>query len=244
MGFRMGKKIKESSTTAGGVAPVAQSMHTDKRSVVGQGIYGKTKGGNLLTGKKSSKKFVNSIAEAQAAQEGILDIFKGSDNKKPKRVAVSTDDEEGKISFSDLGKNAMFDPNDKRITDDQRMFYEFMLSQKNKADLTDFINAIQHYVRKYKEAARKEGGSNVYNSGRLKVLNYLERQLPIQESELSEELLTKWAKFKDFKKPLDKEISKRSKDQDILPKDEVKVKENKPLQKEANGYETLREILG
>jgi hypothetical protein len=52
MGFRMGKKIKESSTTAGVIAPVAQSMHTDKRSVVGQGIYGKTKGGNLLTGKK------------------------------------------------------------------------------------------------------------------------------------------------------------------------------------------------
>ena len=225
MGFRMGKKIKESSTTAGGVAPVAQSMHTDKRSVVGQGIYGKTKGGNLFTGKKSSKKFVNSIAEAQAAQEGLLDIFKGSDNKKPKRVAVSTDDEEGKISFSDLGKNAMFDPNDKRITDDQRMFYEFMLSQKNKADLTDFLNVIQHYVRKYKEATRKEGGSNPLNSGRLKVLNYFERQLekmPIKESDISEELLAKKLAqdFKSFKHPKDKGISKRSRDRDILPKQE------------------------
>ena len=226
MGFRMGKKIKESSTVAGSVAPVAQSMHTDKRSVVGQGIYGKTKGGNLLTGKKSSKKFVNSIAEAQATQEGLLDIFKGSDNKKPKRVAVSTDDEEGKISFSDLGKNAMFDPNDKRITDDQRIFYEFMLSQKNKADLTDFINLIQHYVRKYKEATRKEGGSNPLNSGRLKVLNYFERQLekmPIKESDISEEILAKRLAqdFKSFKRPKDREISQRSKDRDILPRQEL-----------------------
>ena len=169
MGFRMGKKIKESSTTAGGVAPVAQSMHTDRRSVVGQGIYGKTKGGSMFTGKKTSKKFANSIAEAQKVEEGIFDIFTNKDTKKSKKVAVSTDDEEGKISFSDLGKNAMFDPNDKRITDDQRIFYEFILSQKNKADLTDFINVINHYIRKYKEALRKEGGSNPLNSGRLKV---------------------------------------------------------------------------
>ena len=225
MGFRMGKKIKESSTTAGGVAPVAQSMHTDRRSVVGQGIYGKTKGGSMFTGKKTSKKFANSIAEAQKVEEGIFDIFTNKDTKKSKKVAVSTDDEEGKISFSDLGKNAMFDPNDKRITDDQRIFYEFILSQKNKADLTDFINVINHYIRKYKEALRKEGGSNPLNSGRLKVLNYFERQLekmPIKESDISEELLAKRLAqdFKSFKRPKDREISKRSRDRDILPKQE------------------------
>jgi GNAT superfamily N-acetyltransferase len=201
-------------------------MHTDKRSVVGQGIYGKTKGGNLLTGKKSNKKFVNSIAEAQEVEEGIFDIFTNKDTKKSKKVAVSTDDEEGKISFSDLGKNAMFDPNDKRVTDDQRIFYEFILSQKNKADLTDFINVINHYIKKYKEALRKEGGSNPLNSGRLKVLTYFERQLekmPIKESDISEEMLAKRLAqdFKSFKHPKDRGISQRAKDRDILPRQEL-----------------------
>lgn len=228
MGFRMGKKIKESSTTAGSVAPVAQSMHTDKRSVVGQGIYGNKKGGSMFTGKKTNKKFANSapVLESEDLEEGIFDIFTNKDNKKSKKVAVSTDDEAGKISFSDLGKNAMFDPNDKRVTDDQRMFYEFILSQKNKADSTDFINAINHYIRKYKEAGRKEGGSNPHNSGRLKVLNYFERQLakpmPIKESDISEELIAKKLAqdFKSFKRPKDREISQRSRDREILPKTE------------------------
>ena len=105
--------------------------------------------------------------------EGLLDIFKDKEVKKPARVA----DEPGKVSFSDLGKNSIFDPNDKRNTDDQRVFYEFMLSQKNKSNPDDFINTLQHYIRKYKEAARKEGGNNPHNSGRLKVLSYLDSQM-------------------------------------------------------------------
>ena len=52
------------STTSGSVATVAQPMTGGALKRVGQGVYGKEKGGNLLTGKKTSKKYANSLAEA------------------------------------------------------------------------------------------------------------------------------------------------------------------------------------
>ena len=52
------------STTSGSVATVAQPMTGGALKRVGQGVYGKEKGGNLLTGKKTSKKYANSLSEA------------------------------------------------------------------------------------------------------------------------------------------------------------------------------------
>ena len=52
------------STTAGAIATVAAPMSTQKRSDVGKGVYGNEKPGNLLTGKKTSKKYANSISES------------------------------------------------------------------------------------------------------------------------------------------------------------------------------------
>ena len=51
------------STTSGSVATVAQPMTGGALSRVGQGVYGKQKGGNLLTGKKTKKPYANSISE-------------------------------------------------------------------------------------------------------------------------------------------------------------------------------------
>ena len=54
-------KIKDiyESTTAGSIATVAAPMSTQKRSDVGKGVYGNEKPGNLLTGKKTNKKYAN-----------------------------------------------------------------------------------------------------------------------------------------------------------------------------------------
>lgn len=63
-------KIKDiyESTTAGSIATVAAPMTTQKRSNVGKGVYGNEKAGNLLTGKKTNKKFANSISESKMKQ--------------------------------------------------------------------------------------------------------------------------------------------------------------------------------
>ncbi len=60
-------KIKDiyESTTAGSIATVAAPMSTQKRSNVGKGVYGNEKAGNLLTGKKTSKKYANSVNESK-----------------------------------------------------------------------------------------------------------------------------------------------------------------------------------
>lgn len=56
------------STTAGAVATVAAPMSTQKRPHIGKGVYGNEKPGNLLTGKKTSKKYANSISESKMKQ--------------------------------------------------------------------------------------------------------------------------------------------------------------------------------
>ena len=50
------------STTSGSVATVATPMTTQSRNA---SIYGGKKGGNLLTGKKTNKKYANSIHESE-----------------------------------------------------------------------------------------------------------------------------------------------------------------------------------
>lgn len=60
-------KIKDiyESTTAGSIATVAAPMTTQKRNGVGKGVYGNEKAGNLLTGKKTNKKYANSVNESK-----------------------------------------------------------------------------------------------------------------------------------------------------------------------------------
>jgi hypothetical protein len=53
------------STTAGSIATVAAPMSTQKRNSVGKGIYGNEKAGNLLTGKKTNKKYANSVNKSK-----------------------------------------------------------------------------------------------------------------------------------------------------------------------------------
>lgn len=53
------------STTSGSVATVAQPMTTQSRNA---SIYGSKKGGNLLTGKKTNKKYANSVHESKMKQ--------------------------------------------------------------------------------------------------------------------------------------------------------------------------------
>lgn len=60
--------IVNESTTSGSIATVATPMTTQKRSNVGKGVYGNEKAGSLLTGKKTNKKFANSISESKMKQ--------------------------------------------------------------------------------------------------------------------------------------------------------------------------------
>jgi hypothetical protein len=53
------------STTAGSIATVAAPMSTQKRNGVGKGVYGNEKAGSLLTGKKTNKKYANSVNESK-----------------------------------------------------------------------------------------------------------------------------------------------------------------------------------
>jgi hypothetical protein len=63
------------STTAGAIATVAAPMTTQSRNA---SIYGDKKGGNLLTGKKTNKKYANSVNESKM-KELAMDI-KNMDN--------------------------------------------------------------------------------------------------------------------------------------------------------------------
>ena len=77
------------STTAGAVATVAVPMTggVQKRSDVGKGVYGNEKPGNLLTGKKTSKKYANSISESKMKQlaQDIEYLDDGNFQKKYKK---------------------------------------------------------------------------------------------------------------------------------------------------------------
>jgi hypothetical protein len=75
------KRIKTSeSTTSGAVASVSLPLgKTIKRSSIGRGIYGNEKGGNLLTGKKTNKKFANSVKKE--LDEGFNDIVSSLMNR-------------------------------------------------------------------------------------------------------------------------------------------------------------------
>lgn len=56
------------STTAGSIATVAAPMTTQKRNNIGKGVYGNEKPGTLLTGKKTNKKYANSVNESKMKQ--------------------------------------------------------------------------------------------------------------------------------------------------------------------------------
>jgi hypothetical protein len=63
------------STTAGSIATVATPMSTQKRNDVGKGVYGNEKAGNLLTGKKTNKKYANSVNESFDTKQKVIDYF-------------------------------------------------------------------------------------------------------------------------------------------------------------------------
>ena len=63
------------STTAGSIATVAAPMSTQKRNGVGKGVYGNEKAGNLLTGKKTNKKYANSVNESFDTKQQVINHF-------------------------------------------------------------------------------------------------------------------------------------------------------------------------
>ncbi len=72
------------STTSGSIATVAAPMSTQKRNSVGKGVYGNEKAGNLLTGKKTNKKYANSVNESKMKELAmdIRDMDNGNFQKK------------------------------------------------------------------------------------------------------------------------------------------------------------------
>lgn len=75
------------STTAGSIATVAAPMSTQKRNGVGKGVYGNEKAGNLLTGKKTNKKYANSVNESKMKELAMdmRNMDNGNFQKKYKR---------------------------------------------------------------------------------------------------------------------------------------------------------------
>ncbi len=63
--------IVTESTTAGSIATVASPMTTQSRNA---SIYGGKQGGNLLTGKKTNKKYANSKVNESKMKELAMDI--------------------------------------------------------------------------------------------------------------------------------------------------------------------------
>lgn len=104
------------STTSGSVATVATPV--GKTQTRGKGIYPNEKGGNLLTGKKTNKKFANSksvkesqeqsVSEAKLDEEDII-IVPGQGNRhKPGFIPKAKDrtDHEVEMAKSDLFQSA------------------------------------------------------------------------------------------------------------------------------------------
>ena len=75
------------STTAGAIASVSAPMTTQKRSGVGKGVYGNEKAGTLLTGKKTNKKYANSVNESKMKELAmdLKDMDNGNFQKKYKK---------------------------------------------------------------------------------------------------------------------------------------------------------------
>jgi uncharacterized short protein YbdD (DUF466 family) len=82
------------STTSGSVATVAAPMNGGpmKRSAVGKGVYSGKKVGNLFTGKKTSKPFVNSLKESEEVH--VIYI-----NGKPATKSTTEKDAQEQISI-------------------------------------------------------------------------------------------------------------------------------------------------
>lgn len=76
--------IVTESTTAGSIATVASPMTTQSRNA---SIYGGKKVGNLLTGKKTNKKYANSVNESKMKQLAmdLKDMDNGNFQKKYKK---------------------------------------------------------------------------------------------------------------------------------------------------------------
>jgi len=97
-------KIKDiyESTTSGSIATVETAMTTQKRNNVGKGVYGNEKAGNLLTGKKTNKKYANSISESKMKQVAMdLDTmqdgnFKQKYGKTKQQIKMLLGDPESK----------------------------------------------------------------------------------------------------------------------------------------------------
>ena len=84
--------IVTESTTAGSIATVAAPMTTQKRNSVGKGIYGNEKAGNLLTGKKTNKKYANSVNES-SAEKFKVQIICDDGGKTSYTVSAETKEE-------------------------------------------------------------------------------------------------------------------------------------------------------
>jgi len=87
--------IVNESTTAGSIATVAAPMATQSRNA---SIYGGKKGGDLLTGKKTNKKYANSVNESKM-KELAMDI-RNMDNGNFKKK-YGKDKEHMKLALGD-----------------------------------------------------------------------------------------------------------------------------------------------
>ena len=84
------------STTSGSVATVAQPMTGGALKRVGQGVYGKQKGGNLLTGTKKKGPYANSLKESEFSGEHLYIVYI---NGKPATQTTSREEAKEQVAI-------------------------------------------------------------------------------------------------------------------------------------------------
>lgn len=114
------------STTAGSIATVAAPMSTQKRSNVGKGVYGNEKAGSLLTGKKTNKKYANSVNESKMKELAMdmRNMDNGNFQKKYKKSKEQL-------------KHVLGDPDAKKTVQEAEM------NQATKKQLVRYADAVR-----------------------------------------------------------------------------------------------------
>lgn len=115
------------STTAGSIATVAAPMSTQKRNGVGKGVYGNEKAGNLLTGKKTNKKYANSKVTESKMKELATDMRNMDNGNFMKKYKKS----------KEQLKHVLGDPDAKKTVQEAEM------NQATKKQLVRYADAVR-----------------------------------------------------------------------------------------------------
>ncbi len=163
------------STTAGAIATVATPMTTQSRNA---SIYGGKKAGNLLTGKKTNKKYANSVNESKMKQVA-MDLENMQDGNFKQKYGKT----------KDQIKMLLGDPHKKKPTVHEGMDYQTKKELLRYPDAFDLMERLEKVGVKVLEV--RPGGEStarflVEMNGRQHLLT-MNRQGQLSEAHLEED---------------------------------------------------------